>query len=986
MLASLLGAVGAPARDGSSNALTPGVLAAARSDVDLAYGGPRPASGIKKLNVVEHPALLLADAVLNHSTSQSKTATRVFQEFKEALRTDPLLQPRMLLMHDCVDRDRSVQNTVQLLKLNGVPAWPWQCASNVEDYPAAELLKEDGKCMTLRNDFFGGAEHVAVVAAARAVANQSALVFKSDPSELTEEVALVLREMGTKVASITRDNTLEHVMCRVLSCTEDFEMGHTAANEPPPADWEKACVGSCCVDEETVGGSNGVQVWFNASGLPAHLAEHTYDKTRLTKMLVDRGWITDGWNVFGSNYLYPKPKTEESTKQSMLTWVMLMQALGVLNVTDATVSNYLASKAVKRQLRHKAELNNMDSVVRSLRDAGSPYKEMLFGVVGDEETLAPVLACNSFEPSDLYKGRRDGCVFRQQGDLGAGYYPTALASGGGANPMSADVGLRAVSNDAASKGQESPWAPLFKDVSKREHANNKIKLAKEHGTDEGPCEGDFMPSEEWTGLREGCTFWKDGPMGRGYYRDGLPLKEALANATHSKKVHFPHYNFTSGEMVTGAEGQEQGQEQAAAAEDSAAQAGEYEGPCTEDYEPAKEWIGRREGCTFWKDGPHGQGWYKDSVFSKKWRNQEVMDDVSPSRSGGESGERKISPDGPCEGSFTPAETWTGMREGCAFWPHGPRGSGYYKRDEFTLTQGADTPDDSAAPQAVNAPTPAQAASAEVLGGVISPAQPQEATIAPAAAAAPPQPAGGAAIAPTQPAGGAAIAPTQPAGGAVIAPTQPAGGAVIAPTQPAGGAAIAPTQPADATGVDAQEMGAALAPLDATGVDAQEMGALAPAATGLRRVPTAPVPAAAAVTAPAASNADMAAAIKQMARDTAQSLSRETREAPAGDAGELEQPGGSAAPWPQDSQPVPATVAAAPLRSRPAPAAVAAAPLRSRPAPAAVAAAPLRSQPAPATVASAFSSARERALSYPSGSVISNQDVVTSVLASLTPQP
>ena len=115
------------------------------------------------------------------------------------------------------------------------------------------------------------------------------------------------------------------------------------------------------------------------------------------------------------------------------------------------------------------------------------------------------------------------------------------------------------------------------------------------------------------------------------------------------------------------------------------------------------------------------------------------------------------------------------------------------------------------------------------------------------------------------------------------------------------------------------------------------------------MPNAPMPTAASV-ATRANGADMAMAIKQMARDTAQSLSNE---APT----EQTQPGSPAAPWPKP-QPVPGNVAALPQRS----------------------------QSAPAKVASAFASARERALSYPGGSSISNQDVVTSVLASLTPQP
>ena len=66
MLASLLGAAGAPAwKHGSDEDF-------------MAYGGLQPARGIEKLDVGQHPALQLADAVLNHSTSQSETAMRVF--------------------------------------------------------------------------------------------------------------------------------------------------------------------------------------------------------------------------------------------------------------------------------------------------------------------------------------------------------------------------------------------------------------------------------------------------------------------------------------------------------------------------------------------------------------------------------------------------------------------------------------------------------------------------------------------------------------------------------------------------------------------------------------------------------------------------------------------------------------------------------------------------------------------------------------------
>ena len=142
--------------------------------------------------------------------------TSLHSAFIGALSADAVLRPRMLVMHDCIDRDATVENTAALLKLHGVPARPWQCKeADAGQFPSAELLEPDEDCFVEHQLVSGGALHALLVrATAQAAASHSALLIKVKPDSLTSEAANVLLAMGTQPASIWRQRPLDHLLCR----------------------------------------------------------------------------------------------------------------------------------------------------------------------------------------------------------------------------------------------------------------------------------------------------------------------------------------------------------------------------------------------------------------------------------------------------------------------------------------------------------------------------------------------------------------------------------------------------------------------------------------------------------------------------------------------------------------------------------------------------------------------------------------------------
>ena len=214
---------------------------------------------------------------------------------------------------------------------------------------------------------------VVLAAAARAVANRSTLVFKADPSTLTPKVAAMLLSMGTQAAATWRENTLDHVMCRVLGCTEDPRVGHTTLIAGKP---QLDCSSSCCA-EQSQAKPKQVAVWLNASQLVSHIHRHGYDSERMAKLLRKRGWPLDASDVPSSGSLYPNRSTR--AEDSVAEWQRLIASLGVYPPDENVIRNYLIGGLARRAVRHKAPLRNERDVRKALRDAGPEFEQMLSG-------------------------------------------------------------------------------------------------------------------------------------------------------------------------------------------------------------------------------------------------------------------------------------------------------------------------------------------------------------------------------------------------------------------------------------------------------------------------------------------------------------------------------------------------------------------------------------------------------------------------------